>query len=190
MENLFLHWNDRVAPNVFAQVYGGYLESMYGGVGAEVLYAPVDSNLFFGFDINYVKQRSYENNLDFFDYKVVTGHANIYWQPEFLDDTLLTFNIGQYLAKDKGVTIDFAKRFDSGIIVGAYAAITNTSAEDYGEGSFTKGFYLSIPFNLFSLTPTRGQAKIPWVPSARDGGQALNRPVKLMGLASERSSFY
>ncbi|MCF2948426.1 YjbH domain-containing protein [Paraglaciecola aquimarina] len=190
MENLFVHWKDRIAPNLYAQAYGGYLESMYGGIGTELLYIPVESNLSFGFDINYVQQRSYENNFDFFDYKVLTGHANIYWQPEFLDDTLFTFNIGQYLAKDKGVTIDFAKRFDSGIIVGAYAAITNASAEDYGEGSFTKGFYLSIPFDLFSLTPARGQAKLPWVPISRDGGQALNRPIKLMGLTSERSSFY
>nr|WP_304611196.1 YjbH domain-containing protein [Paraglaciecola sp. L3A3] len=189
MENLFLHWNDRIATNLYAQVYGGYLESMYAGLGTELLYSAVDSNLSFGFDINYVQQRSYENNYELFDYKVLTGHANIYWQPEFLKDSLLTFNIGQYLARDKGVTIDFAKRFDSGIVVGAYASITNASAEDYGEGSFTKGFYLSIPFDLFSLTPAKGQAKIPWVPISRDGGQALNRPVKLRSLTSERSSF-
>jgi hypothetical protein len=189
MENLFIHWNDRIAPNIYAQAYAGYLESMYGGVGGEILYTPVDSSLSFGFDINYVRQRSYENNVDFFDYDVVTGHANIYWQPNFIPDTLVTLNIGRYLAKDKGVTIDFAKRFDSGIVLGAYAALTNVSAEEYGEGSFTKGFYMSIPFDLFSLTPSKGQAKIPWVPISRDGGQPLNRPVKLRNITSERSSF-
>jgi hypothetical protein len=189
MENLFLHWNNRIAPNLYAQVYGGYLESMFGGVGAELLYHPVDSNLAFGFDINYVQQRSYENDFDFFKYKVVTGHANIYWQPPFLPDTQLTFNIGQYLAKDKGVTVDFAKRFDSGIVVGAYAAFTNVSSEEYGEGSFTKGFYLSIPFDLFSLKPAKGQGRLPWVPIARDGGQALIRPITLYDTTQERSKF-
>ncbi len=189
VDNLFAHWNNRIAPNLYAQAYAGYLEAMYGGIGAELLYAPVDSNLSFGFDINYVKQRSFEDQFEFFDYDVITGHANIYWQPEFFDDSLLTFNIGQYLAKDKGVTIDFAKRFDSGIIVGAYAALTNVSSREYGEGSFTKGFYLSIPFDLFSLTPAKGSAKIPWVPISRDGGQALNRPVMLKSITQERHTF-
>jgi hypothetical protein len=189
MQNLMLHWNDRVAPDLYAQVYGGYLETMYGGVGAELLYRPVDSNLAFGFDINYVKQRSYENEVNFFDYKVLTGHANIYWQPTFLKDTLVTIKAGQYLAKDKGVTFDFAKRFHSGIVVGAYASITNVSAEEYGEGSFTKGFYLTIPFDLFSLKPSKGSGKIPWIPISRDGGQALNRPIELYGVTNERSPF-
>lgn len=189
MENLFLHWNDRIAPNLYAQVYGGYLETMFGGVGAEILYRPVDSNLAFGFDINYVQQRSYKSDFEFFDYKVLTGHANIYWQPPFLEETQLTFNIGQYLAKDKGITIDLAKRFDSGIVVGAYAAFTNVSAEEYGEGSFTKGFYLSIPFDLFSLTPAKGRGRLPWIPIARDGGQALIRPITLYNTTEERSPF-
>jgi hypothetical protein len=190
MENLFLHWNDRIAPNIYAQVYGGYLESMFGGVGAELLYRPIDSSLAFGFDINYVQQRSYENNFSFFDYKVLTGHANIYWQPPFLPDTQLTFNIGQYLAKDRGITVDFAKRFDSGIVVGAYAAFTNVSPEEYGEGSFTKGFYLSIPFDLFSLKPAKGRSRLPWVPISRDGGQALSRPISLYNVTEERSEFF
>lgn len=190
MENLFLHWNDRIASNLYAQVYGGYLETMFGGVGAEILYRPVDSNLAFGFDINYVQQRSYDNDFDFFDYKVLTGHANIYWKPSFLPDTLLTFNIGQYLAEDKGVTFDFAKRFESGIVVGAYAAFTNVTSEEYGEGSFTKGFYLSIPFDIFSLKPSKGQGRLPWIPIARDGGQALIRPITLYNTTQERSPFF
>lgn len=189
MENFYLHWNDRIAPNLYAQVYGGYLEAMYGGVGAELLYRPVDSNLAFGFDINYVQQRSWEDDFAFYDYKALTGHANIYWQPSFLPDTQLTFNIGQYLAKDKGVTVDFAKRFDSGIVVGAFAAFTDVSADEYGEGSFTKGFYLSIPFDLFSLKSSKGRGRLPWIPIARDGGQPLVRPVTLYGTTSERSPF-
>lgn len=190
MENLYLQWQDQLSTNVFAQVYGGYLETMYGGVGGEMLYRPVDSNFAIGFDVNYVQQRSYENDFDFFDYNAFTGFVNVYWKPEMLPNTQLTFNIGQYLAKDKGVTIEAAKRFDSGIIVGAYAALTNLSAEQYGEGSFTKGFYVSIPFDLFSLKPSKGRGRLPWVPIARDGGQALHRPVKLIEATESRSPFF
>lgn len=190
MENLYLQWQDQIAPDWFAQAYGGYLETMYGGVGTEVLYRPVDSNIAIGFDLNYVRQRSYDNDFDFFDYKTFTGHINLYWKPEFLPDSQLTFNIGQFLAKDKGVNVDFAKRFNSGIVVGAYAAFTNVSAEEYGEGSFTKGFYLSIPFDLFSLRPSKGRGRLPWIPIARDGGQPLNRPASLIDATEQRSPFY
>ena len=189
LENFYGLWQDRLGSDLYGQVYGGYLETMFGGVGGELLYRPVDSSLAFGFDLNYVQQRSYENDYDFFDYKVLTGHANIYWQPSFLEDTLLTFNIGRFLAKDKGVNIDFAKRFDSGIVVGAYAAITDASSEEYGEGSFTKGFYVSIPFDLFSLKPAIGRGKLPWIPISRDGGQALNRPHLLYNSTELRSPF-
>lgn len=189
LDNLYAHWQKELAPAFFAQAYGGYLETMYGGAGAEILYRPVDSTFAIGLDLNYVKQRSFEDDFSFFDYTALTGHLNLYWQPSFLKDTRLTFNIGQFLAKDKGVNIDFAKRFDSGMIVGAYAAITDVSSEDYGEGSFTKGFYLSIPFDFFSLRPAIGRGTIPWVPIARDGGQPLNRPVKLIDLTEGRSRF-
>lgn len=189
LDNLYAHWQKELAPAFFAQAYGGYLETMYGGAGAEVLYRPVDSAFAIGFDLNYVKQRSFEDDFSFFDYTALTGHLNLYWQPSFLKDTRLTFNIGQFLAKDKGINVDFAKRFDSGIVVGAYAAITDVSSQDYGEGSFTKGFYLSIPFDFFSLRPAIGRGNIPWVPIARDGGQPLNRPVKLIDLTEGRSRF-
>lgn len=189
LDTLYGHWQNRLAPNWYGQLYGGYLETMYGGVGGEVLYRPVDTNLGIGFDINYVQQRSYENDWDFFDYKTLTGHINVYWRPELLKDTQLTFNIGQFLAKDKGVNIDFAKRFNSGMIVGAYAAFTNASSADYGEGSFTKGFYLSIPFDLFTISPAVGRGRLPWIPISRDGGQMLNRPVLLNNTTSIRSPF-
>ncbi|KXI30323.1 polysaccharide biosynthesis protein [Paraglaciecola hydrolytica] len=190
METAYVSWFDRIAENTYAQAYAGYLESMFGGIGGELLYRPVDSNFAFGVDVNYVQQRSYENDWDFFDYKVLTGHASIYWQPSFLPDTQIIVSAGQFLAKDKGVNIDFAKRFDSGIIVGAYAAFTNVSAEEYGEGSFTKGFYISLPFELFTLEPARGRGKLPWIPIARDGGQKLTRPVELRNITEVRSPFY
>lgn len=190
VDSLYMHWTDRIAPNLYAQAYGGYLELMYGGVGGELFYQEVDSNVGFGLDLNYVKQRSFENDYEFRDYTALTGHFSVYWQPEFWEDIQLSANIGQFLAKDKGVNFDFARRFDSGIVVGAYAALTDISAEDYGEGSFTKGFYISIPFDIFSLRPSTSRGRIPWVPIARDGGQPLVRPLKLFDVTNSRSPFY
>jgi len=189
IENLFLSWNDKIADNWFAAGYGGILETMYGGIGAEVLYRPIDSRLAFGVDLNYVQQRDYASYLDLFDYKVVTGEANMYWNPAFADDLRLKVGVGRYLAKDVGVNVEFMKRFDSGIIIGAFATKTNMSAAEYGEGSFSKGFYISIPVELFLLRPSIGQGRIPWVPIGRDGGQPLNRPVHLYDMTEARSPF-
>jgi len=58
------------------------------------------------------------------------------------------------------------------------------------EGSFTKGFYISIPFDLFSFTSAKGRGRIPWIPIGRDGGQMLNRPILLKNLTELRSPFY
>ncbi|MBY0419314.1 MAG: YjbH domain-containing protein, partial [Pararheinheimera sp.] len=189
MENLYGLWKDEITDNWYGQAYAGYLETMYGGVGGEVLYKPIDSSLAVGFDLNYVRQRDYDSDVAFFDYKTFTGHLSFYWTPQWLEDTMITASFGQYLAKDKGVTVDFSKRFDSGIVVGAYAAITDMSSEEYGEGSFTKGFYVSIPFDLFSLKSATGRGRIPWIPIARDGGQMLNKPVSLNALTESRSPF-
>ncbi|NDV90532.1 YjbH domain-containing protein [Alteromonas sp. 345S023] len=190
LDTAFVHYKDRVSDDVFGQVYGGYLESMFAGVGGELLYRPVDSRLAYGIDINYVKQRDPYSKLDTIDYEAITGHASVYYRPEFLDDTQITASVGQFLAKDKGVNIDFAKRFDSGIIVGAYAAFTDVSSEEYGEGSFTKGFYISIPSDLFLLQPSTGRGNFPWVPISRDGGQMLRRPIRLIDTTEVRSPFY
>lgn len=190
VDRLFLHWTDRIAPNLYGQAYGGYLELMYGGVGGELFYQEVDSDFGFGLDLNFVQQRSFENDYDFRDYKAFTGHFSVYWQPDFWEDVQISANIGQFLAKDKGINLEFARRFDSGVVVGAYAAITEIPPEEYGEGSFTKGFYLSIPFDIFSLRPSRSRGRIPWVPIARDGGQPLSRPMNLYDVLTPRSPFY
>jgi hypothetical protein len=189
LENLFGLWKSDLQKNWYAQAYAGILETMYSGAGAEVLFRPVDSNLAVGMDLNYVGQRDYDHQLKLFDYRVVTGHVTAYWQPDFIEDVLLKISAGRYLAKDYGVTFDFSRRFESGIIVGGYAVKTNLSAEQYGEGSFTKGFYISVPFDVFSISPSVGRGMFPWVPISRDGGQVLNRPSQLYSLTDIRSPF-
>ncbi|WP_049294211.1 YjbH domain-containing protein [Franconibacter helveticus] len=174
----------------YGQVYGGYLETMYGGAGAEVLYRPVDSNWAFGLDANYVKQRDWtspQNMMKFTDYSVKTGHLTAYWTPSFAQDVLIKASVGQYLAGDKGGTLEVAKHFDSGIVVGAYATITNVSPDEYGEGDFTKGVYVSVPFDLFSGGATRSRAAIGWTPLTRDGGQMLGRKFDLYSMTSDKS---
>ncbi|WP_414164282.1 YjbH domain-containing protein [Superficieibacter sp. BNK-5] len=186
VNNLQSNYVRYLGNGFYGQVYGGYLETMYGGAGAEVLYRPLDSNWAVGIDGNYVKQRDWNNMMRFIDYKAPTGHLTGYWTPPVFDDVLFKLSLGQYLAKDKGGTLDISKRFDSGVTVGAWAAVTNVSKDDYGEGGFSKGFYVSVPLDLMTVTPTRSRASISWTPLTRDGGQMLGRKYQLYNMTTDR----
>ncbi|EKE82133.1 YjbH domain-containing protein [Idiomarina xiamenensis] len=188
LDNLQATWANQLSPNWYQSLYGGYLERMFGGVGGEILYRPLDSNLAIGLNVAYARQRSFENHFGFRDYDVVTGHLTAYWKTQFLEDSLITVSAGRFLAKDLGVNINFQHEFDSGIIAGAYASFTDVSSEDFGEGSFTKGFYISIPFDMFSIKPSVGRGAIAWSPLTRDGGQMLGRVNSLYGITSRRSN--
>ncbi len=85
---------------------------------------------------------------------------------------------------------DVSKRFDSGITIGAYAAKTNLTAEEYGEGSFNKGFYVSIPLDVITVKPSTSRASMTWEPITRDGGQMLNRKYYLFEETDGRSPWY
>ena len=190
VNNLQANYFQYMGNNFYGQVYAGYLETMYGGAGAEVLWRPVDSNWAFGIDANYVKQRDWRSAQDmmkFTDYSVKTGHLTAYWTPPFAQDVLIKASVGQYLAGDKGGTLEVAKHFDSGVVVGTYATITNVSPKEYGEGDFTKGVYVSIPMDLFTSGATRSRAAVGWTPLTRDGGQMLGRKFDLYSMASDKS---
>ncbi len=183
-------YHKRLGQDWFAMAYAGYLERMFGGAGAEILYRPIDSPWAFGAHINRVRQRNFTGGTGFLDYEVTTGFVSAYYQMPWLSDTLLQLDAGQFLAGDKGVNVTLQKRFDSGVIAGAYAAFTNVSAEEYGEGSFTKGFFISIPFDLMSVRNTRQRIGFSWVPLSRNGGQQLHRRTRLYDYTDDRSPFY
>ncbi|WP_410506447.1 YjbH domain-containing protein [Marinomonas sp. GJ51-6] len=177
---------------------------MFAGVGSEILYRRKDSNWAIGADFNVVSQRDpssffnvYNHEHDYSDDTRVlvngtTGHLSIYYQPEFslLENTRLQLDIGKFLATDKGVRIDFSKQYKSGIIVGAYASLTDMSPEDFGEGSFTKGFYFSIPFDTVSLKPTNTRGNFAWQPITRDGGQMLGKRYGLYNITDVVSPWF
>jgi hypothetical protein len=167
-----------VAPNTFGRLSAGMFEPMYGGVDGEILYKPFDWPVGFALEANWVRQRGFHQLFSFRDYSVVTGHASIYWQLPFYDLTAAVHG-GRYLARDWGATFEISRQFASGVRVGAFFTKTNVSAEQFGEGSFDKGFYMVIPFDLFSFTPTRTSGTFLFRPITRDGGAMVGVGPKL-----------
>jgi membrane-associated phospholipid phosphatase len=185
MPNLQLTHVGKLGDNQYYSAYAGYLEEMFAGVGAEWLYRPFASRLAFGVDVNAVRQRDFHQNLAFRDYRTVTGHATMYWDTGW-QNTLAQISVGRYLAKDAGVTVDLSRVFDNGVRIGAFVTRTNASAAQFGEGSFDKGIYVSIPFDALLMRSTTGTANFLWKPLTRDGGAKLARSNSLYGLTAAR----
>jgi membrane-associated phospholipid phosphatase len=176
----------KIGDNQFYSVYAGYLESMFGGVGAEWLYKAPGSRTAFGVDLNAVRQRSFEQDFGFRNYKVATGHATLYWDTGW-QDVQARLSVGRYLAGDFGATLDMSRAFRNGVTIGAFATKTNVSAAQFGEGSFDKGIYLSIPFDAMLTRSTNTIGNFVWKPLTRDGGAMLARANTLHGLTYTRN---
>ncbi len=181
----------RLSDNQYYSVYAGYLEPYFGGIGTEWLYRPFASRVALGVDANLVKQRSFEQDLSFDNagdqtgYRVATGHATLYWDTGW-NGVQANLSVGRYLAKDMGVTVDLSRVFDNGVKFGAFFSKTDVSAEQFGEGSFDKGVYLSVPFDAFLTRSSTGTATAVWKPLTRDGGAKLSRFVPLYDITRAR----
>ncbi len=173
IESLTAAWYGRLAPNVYGRVTAGYLEQMFGGVSVEVLYKPVNRRWAIGADVNHVAQRDTDGGLGFgkYDYRVTSGFVSGYYDLGRGFEAQL--DVGRYLAGDVGGTLTLMRTFQNGWKVGAFATVTNLSAEEFGEGSFDKGLKFEIPFAWFSGQPTRLIRPFTLRPLGRDGGAQL-----------------
>ncbi len=171
----------KVMPNVFALGYAGYLEPMYAGVGGEILYRPYNSNWAVGLDVNSVKQRDFDQGFGLQDYHANTGHVNLYWDTDW-KGVEVKAKAGKYLAGDVGATLDLSKKFTNGAKMGAWATKTDVSSEEFGEGSFDKGIYFSMPLDALVENFSKDSLGFTWHPLLRDGGASLNRKNTLWNL--------
>ncbi len=130
-----------------------------------------------------MKQRDYDQRFSFRDYETTTGHLEFY--AELPNKVYLQSYLGKYLAGDKGLTLDLSRRFDTGFVVGVFATKTNLSAIEFGEGSFDKGFYFSIPTKLFYSDFRSGVISFGLHPLTKDGGALLSQPNQLFSLFGE-----
>ncbi len=170
--------------DVFTRVFGGYLEYMYGGVGAEVLYRPQTSRWAVGGNVMRVYQRDFDQKFGFRNYKTTTGHASIYYRSPFYG-VVGSVHAGRYLARDWGATLVLSRRFESGVSVGAFATFTDVAYKDFGEGSFDKGIQINIPLDLFMTRSNRAGGTLGFRPLTRDGGQMVPAGSRLYGMTWE-----
>ena len=166
--------------DVFVRLDAGYLEEMFGGIGGEVYFRPFKSNFSTSLQFHKVRQRDYKQRFNFREYEVETGHLGLYYDfPKGITTQVL---IGKYLAGDKGATVDFSRRFKNGFTLGVFATKTDLSSIEFGEGSFDKGFYFSIPTDSFFTNFRQGDISFGLHPLTKDGGATLNHMNSLYSL--------
>ena len=172
----------------YAKLSAGILEDMFGGIGGEILYRPMNQAYAIGAELWSVRQREYNMTFKFLDYKTETGHINLYYKEPYSN---ITFALkgGRFLAGDSGVNLDFSRRFKSGLRIGAFFSLTDISKREFGEGSFDKGFYFNIPMQAFYTNYSRNLAGWGLKPLTRDGAAYLHHSHHLWGITEPAQSY-
>lgn len=190
LPNLQFNYTKHLGRDLYGAAYVGYLEWMYGGLGGELLYRPIHTKWALGANLNWVRQRDFDQQFRLRDYSITTGHATLYYSFDSQERIVGSLTAGRYLAGDYGATINIARAFRNGMTMGAYVTKTNVSSAEFGEGSFDKGIYFSIPLDNVLPRSTGGRAMINWNPLIRDGGAMLERKYSLYNVTSERDPTY
>lgn len=158
--------------SIYTKISAGIFEPMFTGFGGEILYKPFAQNFGVGAEIWNVRQRSFRQLLGFRKYRTITGHLNFYYkEPQYR--VLFHLKGGRYLAEDSGFTFNVSREFSSGLHLGVFFSLTDISKEEFGEGSFDKGFYFNIPIQVFFDQYARGQSGFGLRPLTRDGAQSM-----------------
>jgi len=191
VRRLQLNYYKQLNESIYFKTSGGVLESMFNGVGLELLYRPLKKNYGIGIELWQVFQRDYDQMFKTLDYDTLTGHLTLYYQ-EPKSNILFQIKGGRYLAKDSGFTFDFSRRFRNSLRMGVFFSLTDISAEEFGEGSFDKGFYFWIPVDLFSRKYTKKNFGWGLRPITRDGAQSIIHGYPLWGVTDGASelNFY
>lgn len=167
----------------------GLFEEMYGGIGGEILFRDIRRPWYLTANYYWVKQREFNQRFSFRNYETFTGHLNFIWETP-LDGVKMILSGGRYLARDSGITLNMSKTFKTGFTIGFFATKTDISAFEFGEGSFDKGIYFSIPLDVVSSKYRKNNARFVWKNLTRDGGAMLSGALDLNGYVENSSSYF
>jgi membrane-associated phospholipid phosphatase len=184
LNRLLLNQYLTLDERVYARASAGFYEEMYRGLGGQILYLPKDSHWATDLTVDALQQRGYKGWFDKRNYKTVTALGALHYKLPY--DITATARAGRFLARDEGVRLEFKRRFQSGVEIGAWYTKTNgkditnpgTPTNPYND----KGVFLSVPLNIMLPTDTQANAGIGLSPWTRDVGQMVASPGDLYDL--------
>ena len=177
IHELTLSYLKNLAPGLYGRAHAGLLEPFFAGFGGELLYKPAKWPIGIGLDAHRVRKRDFDMRFDLRDYETTVGHLSLYYDAGGMFD--IEINAGRYLAGDWGATTTISRKFGSGWEVGGYATLTDVPFDTFGEGSFDKAIYVSIPIDWIISSPNRTKRRLTLRPITRDGGAQLSSARRL-----------
>ena len=181
VSNLELNQVFKLHTKSFAMLRGGYFSEEYVGAGGEALHFIGDGTFAVGLQSDWAIKRKPGKIGEFYsDKNYYTLLGNLYY---FFDplDIQLTAQYGHFLGGDVGFRIEAKRIFDSGLEIGAWYSITDTSnfltAEnrDYND----KGVFMRLPARMFTPRETSTKYRYSFTPWTRDVAQVLPSYTKL-----------
>ena len=109
LETLTLAWFAKPSGSLYTRVTAGYLEAMYAGLSTEVLWQQVNKPYALGLELNYVKQRDFDQRFGLQSYSSLNGHISGYY--DLRNGFQAQLDVGRYLAGDVGATLSLDREF-------------------------------------------------------------------------------
>lgn len=182
LQNLTLDYIFRTPYDSMAKIEVGYMDIAFTGTDIEWYKSFCNERFGFGLEYQYLYKRPVDELLDVYD--------NLTYDAKFINTYALLsekyglhlgLKIGQFIAGDKGVKVDFARTYRS-FTIGGYLTATNsnevfTSSEN--KGYIDKGIYISFPLDSVSKKLQKGTLNYGLSPWTRDVGQYSGTSMSL-----------
>lgn len=185
VNSLLLSRYFKPAQRVYGRVSAGYYESMYAGLGGQVMYLSERSSWATDLSVDWLRQREPGSDFGFRDYSVVTILGALHY-PFPTSGVTATARVGKFLAKDEGVRFELKRRFRSGTEIGAWYTYTNekdiTNPGSPERPYYDKGVFISIPLSSMLTKDTQQRATLSVSDYTRDVGQMVESPGDLYRL--------
>lgn len=174
-ESLMLDQVFRISNRTFGRLSLGYLEKMYAGVQGEVLTFLGDGKWAVGVESDFGIKREPNSQFGLLDQNAHTLLGNLYYTLESLN---MTFNLklGRFLYGDYGALLDVSREYDTGVILGAWYSLTDSSElSGFNKDYNSTGIYLSLPMRMFLNRDSPGRYNYAMSPWTRDVGATLTK---------------
>lgn len=187
LERALLNQYYHLGPGLYGRASVGLYEEMFGGAGGQVLYQPAGHPFAFDVALDRVRQRGTAGDFRFRDYETTTAIASLHYRMPS-QGLVATVRAGRFLAGDEGARFELARRFGSGVEMGAWYTITNgndtTSPGSVAHPYRDKGIYMSVPLNIMLTKDTSVVGSYGISPWTRDVGQMVASPGDLYSFAA------
>lgn len=164
----------------YFRVAAGMLETMFGGVDAEIALPLWNGRILAGASGSVVRKRAPDDPFRFlgngnYHTTLLQGRLNV---PEI--DAAIDVKLGRFLAGDRGVRVAVSK-FIRGVTLSAWYSDTGTGmfTDPFNRGYHDKGISVDIPIRLFAGRDSKTVYRYSLSPWTRDVAQDIDRHLPL-----------